>query len=121
MEGISRVYVEGKVAHKIVVSTNLVHTGISSHSLGLATAPVLFALERHESVLLPMVERRFSRPGDADRALAVVRADTEALEKTRRTAAVFADRAAAALRGVADSEAKRALLAMAEEATHRKN
>jgi hexaprenyl diphosphate synthase len=57
--------------------------------LGLATAPVLYALRSHAS-LRPLIQRRFAQPGDVHTALACVR-DSDALERTAQLAAHYGE------------------------------
>ena len=86
--------------------------------LGLATAPLLFAW-RSRSDLGPLVGRKFSEPGDVQKAREIVMA-SDGIEQTRALAQDFVDNAADALRTWPDSEAKSGLLEMCERVMKRK-
>lgn len=62
---------------------------------GLATAPALYAAEERPE-LVPILRRRFCQPGDADKALEIVR-QTKGIERAREAAAKHAALACAAL------------------------
>eukprot|EP00013_Stygamoeba_regulata_P025576 CAMPEP_0177661230 /NCGR_PEP_ID=MMETSP0447-20121125/18548_1 /TAXON_ID=0 /ORGANISM="Stygamoeba regulata, Strain BSH-02190019" /LENGTH=524 /DNA_ID=CAMNT_0019166519 /DNA_START=31 /DNA_END=1602 /DNA_ORIENTATION=+ len=59
--------------------------------LGLATAPVLYALRCHPS-LRPLIMRRFQQSGDVETALRCVH-DSDAFERTAQLASYYGDRA----------------------------
>ncbi|KAJ8613033.1 hypothetical protein CTAYLR_004063 [Chrysophaeum taylorii] len=84
---------------------------------GLATAPVLFALNDHPD-LLPLVTRKFALPGDVDAALALVY-ETNAIDRARDLAYVQADLAKDALDPFPPSDAKDALLSLATKVVTR--
>lgn len=77
-------------------------------SLGLATAPVLFA---SESVLelVPLIERRFKVKGDVQKAVALA-AQTDCVEKSYALAEFHANRAVDAAMRLPPSDARSALL-----------
>ncbi|KAI0794770.1 isoprenoid synthase domain-containing protein [Fomes fomentarius] len=75
--------------------------------LGIATDPVFFALQEDESIL-PLVLRRFSRPGDAEKVMESVK-NTQALLRTRKLAECYARKASDSLSVLPDSPAKQAL------------
>jgi len=58
---------------------------LSDLRAGLATAPVLFALERHPEQLLPLIDRKFQEEGDVERAVELVW-DSEGIAKTKELA-----------------------------------
>eukprot|EP00968_Pinguiococcus_pyrenoidosus_P012577 scaffold1108_cov260-Pinguiococcus_pyrenoidosus.AAC.13 len=77
--------------------------------LGLATAPVLYALENDPS-LRPLITRRFKQKGDVDKAFKSVHSnDGVALEKSRELAMWHAQRAVDALNRLPPSDARDAL------------
>jgi geranyl diphosphate synthase len=82
-------------------------------SLGLATAPVLFALE-HDKSLKPRILRRFSDEGDVETTFAAVHAnDGAALKKSRDLALWHAQKAVNAIQVFPPSEARDALVRLA--------
>lgn len=85
--------------------------------LGLATAPLLFAWE-HTPELGKLVGRRFSEPGDVQLAQNLVR-NSDGIEKTRALAHDYARQAVNSISGFPESEAKEALIAMAEKTIKR--
>ena len=80
--------------------------------LGLATAPVLLAMETHPQ-LVTLVERRCSEPGDLEQAMKWV-IEAGGVEKTEDLAAEFAQKAVAAIKQLAPSEPRDALVALAQ-------
>ena len=78
--------------------------------LGLATAPLLFAWKEKQA-LGALVGRKFSQPGDVEMAREMVR-QSDGLEQTRALAQDYADKAADAVRGFSESEAKDGLVEM---------
>lgn len=80
--------------------------------LGLATAPVLFACERYPE-LNAMIMRRFSEPGDVERAFELVHA-SQGLEQTRFIASKHIDEAKKLAAQLADSPYQRALLVVSD-------
>ncbi|KAI0677745.1 terpenoid synthase [Trametes maxima] len=76
-------------------------------SLGIATAPVFFAVQEDAS-LRPLVLRRFNKPGDIEKMAQGVRR-TQALTRTRELAEYYARWAQEALGMLPDSMARRAL------------
>ncbi|RWS08734.1 decaprenyl-diphosphate synthase subunit 1-like protein [Dinothrombium tinctorium] len=86
--------------------------------LGLATAPVLFASEKFPELNI-MIMRRFSEPGDVERAYeAVMKSD--GLDHTRLLARKHADEALRHISPFADSPEKQALVMLAEMTLNRK-
>merc|ERR1712176_1564401 len=80
-------------------------------SLGLATAPILFAAQDHPE-LRPLIERRFKGDGDVTMAYETVRAST-GMDLARKLAGFHAQRAVDAICRVApDSEARDALISI---------
>lgn len=86
--------------------------------LGLATAPLLFAW-RSRPELGSLVGRKFSEPGDVQKARELV-AQSDGVEQTRALAQDFADKAADALRTWPDTEAKNGLREMCLRVMKRK-
>ena len=79
-------------------------------SLGLATAPILFAAQDHPE-LRPLIERRFKGDGDVTMAYETVRAST-GMDLARKLAGFHAQRAVDAICRVApDSEARGSICA----------
>jgi geranylgeranyl pyrophosphate synthase len=88
--------------------------------LGISTAPVLFAAERHPE-LYEMIERKFEGPGDVDAAAAMIR-DSDGLERTKLLAQVHAERAVEELMAeVEESEYRDALVHLAHKVLTRKS
>mmetsp|Transcript_17496 Transcript_17496/g.37841 ORF Transcript_17496/g.37841 Transcript_17496/m.37841 type:complete len:513 (-) Transcript_17496:111-1649(-) len=63
---------------------------------GLSTAPVLFAAESHGQELIPAMARKFKEQGDINLALRCVN-EANGVEKTKKLAAIHAEKAIAAL------------------------
>lgn len=63
---------------------------------GLATAPVLFALEEYGDVLLPLVERKFKQKGDVDAAVDMI-FSSQGIARTKELAQVHGELAMEAL------------------------
>lgn len=63
---------------------------------GLATAPVLFALEEYGDALLPLVERKFKQEGDVEAAVEMV-FRSQGIARTKELAQVHAELAMEAL------------------------
>jgi len=87
-------------------------------SLGLATAPVLFAREEFPE-LSEMIERKFEREGDVLKARKLVE-KSQGLKKTRELAQVFRDKAVEAIQPLKPSAGKTALLELADLVLNRK-
>lgn len=79
--------------------------------LGLATAPVLFAAEKHP-YLNDIILRRFNRTGDVEKTLKAV-SDSDGLEETRLLARQYSVDAQRYLDYLMDSDEKEALWSMA--------
>lgn len=79
-------------------------------SLGLSTAPVLYAAES-EKELVPLIKRKFKNPGDVDKALRLV-LKSDGVERAKKLALFHAEEAAAAARRLPDSEASKALISL---------
>jgi geranyl diphosphate synthase len=88
--------------------------------LGLATAPVLYALERDAS-LRPLIMRRFKNQGDVKKAFAAVHSDNGiALDKAMQLARWHAQAAVDAIYQLPPSDAREALVRMAHIVLTRK-
>lgn len=86
--------------------------------LGLATAPVLFACDKYPE-LNSMIMRRFSEPGDVERAYeAVLKSD--GLEHTRLLAQKHCSEAVRHLAPWVESPEKQALISITEKVLNRK-
>ena len=86
-------------------------------SLGLATAPVLYAAMKHTQ-LHPLISRNFDRPGDVQLATEMVR-DSDGIEQTKRLATLFCAEAVKSLEVFEESEAKRDLIGWADKVLSR--
>lgn len=88
-------------------------------SLGLATAPVLFALDQHPD-LAALIIRRFSQPGDVETALSCVQA-SNGISQTEFLATKFSVEAGQHLNSFVDSNHRRALHSLTDTMLHRKH
>lgn len=86
--------------------------------LGLATAPLLFAWKDNQQLGV-LVGRKFAADGDVQMAKDLV-ARSDGIEQTRALAQEYVDKAAYAVSGFPDSEAKEGLLEMCVKATKRR-
>lgn len=86
--------------------------------LGLATAPVLYASAKYKE-LDDMIGRRFSEPGDVEKAYAMV-LRSDGLVKTRELAQKHIDAALEQISHLKDSAEKQALIALAQMTLGRK-
>lgn len=84
---------------------------------GLATAPVLFAIEEHNE-LETLASRKFTQPGDADRAVEMV-LHSNGLERTKRLARLHAEQAMNAVLDWKPSVARDALVSTAYKIVER--
>ncbi|KAF1942457.1 decaprenyl-diphosphate synthase subunit 1 [Clathrospora elynae] len=87
--------------------------------LGLATAPLLFAWKEDKS-LGKLVGRKFSQPGDVQKARDIV-SRSSGLEQTRALAQEYVDKAIEAISPFPDSEAKNGLIEMCTKVMKRRN
>lgn len=78
--------------------------------LGLATAPILFAAQQHKE-LTPLIQRRFSKEGDVQKAVAVA-AGTDSVEKSYELAEFHANKALEAIRNLPESDARDSLVGL---------
>jgi len=85
--------------------------------LGLATAPVLFAVDEFPE-LNDMIGRRFSGEGDVERAFACV-LESEGLEKTRELARRHCKLAEESLQNLSESPYKTALVGLCDRVLNR--
>jgi len=81
-------------------------------SLGLATAPVLFAREEHPELSV-LIERKFEVTGDVEKARNFVQ-QSRGIVRTRELAATFCDLAVRALIPLRPSPAKSGLIRLAD-------
>jgi all-trans-nonaprenyl-diphosphate synthase len=79
---------------------------------GNLTAPVLYALEEHP-ILESLIEREFSQDGDLEQALGLV-LNSQGIERSRALATHHARLAAKGLNDLPPSEARQALIDMAD-------
>ncbi|KAF3934371.1 Dimethylallyltranstransferase [Dactylella cylindrospora] len=101
-----------------VTSRDLGKPAQADLKLGLATAPVLFAWEQYEE-LGPMIKRKFSEPGDVEKAWSMVQ-KSSGLEQTKALAESFSQKAIDAIAIFPDSEAKEGLEQIARKGLTRK-
>lgn len=86
--------------------------------LGLATAPVLYASAQFEE-LDTMIARRFSEPGDVERAYSLV-LKSDGLIKTKELAKKHVEAALEHISELSESDEKRALISLAEMTINRR-
>lgn len=86
-------------------------------SLGLTTAPSLFAWQSNPE-LGPLISRKFSQPGDVERARELV-TQSDGLRKTRELAERFASEARRGVEQLPESEAREALIALTKKVVER--
>ncbi|KAF2445599.1 decaprenyl-diphosphate synthase subunit 1 [Karstenula rhodostoma CBS 690.94] len=86
--------------------------------LGLATAPLLFAWKDNKS-LGKLVGRKFSEPGDVQKARDIV-AESSGLEQTRALAQEYVDKAIQSIAFFPDSDAKTGLVEMCTKVMERR-
>jgi len=82
---------------------------LADMSLGLSTAPILYAAQEFEH-LRPLVKRRFKEKGDKQTALEALYKSKTAMDKAKNLAQFHAQRAVDALLRLPQSEARDALL-----------
>jgi len=82
---------------------------LADMSLGLSTAPILYAAQEFPH-LKPLVKRRFKEKGDKQIALEALYKSETAMDKARKLAVFHAQRAVDALLRLPQSEARDALL-----------
>jgi len=82
---------------------------LADMSLGLSTAPILYAAQEFPH-LKPLVKRRFKEKGDKQMALEALYKSDTAMDKARELAVFHAQRAVDALLRLPQSEARDALL-----------
>ena len=87
---------------------------------GIATAPVLLALETHGDTLLPLVKRKFRNEGDIEITLDIIK-ESNSLEKTRELALVQVESACDVLNMLRPSLERDALMSLAFKVLNRKN
>ncbi|KAK9473818.1 isoprenoid synthase domain-containing protein [Dipodascopsis tothii] len=86
--------------------------------LGLATAPALFAWQRYPE-LGPMIKRKFSQPGDPERARELVE-QSDGVQQTEQLALEYSTKARDALAVLPESDAKAALVELTATMQNRK-
>ena len=82
---------------------------LADMSLGLSTAPILYAAQEFPH-LQPLVQRRFKKKGDKQTALEALYKSKTAMDKAKRLAQYHAQKAVDALLRLPQSEARDALL-----------
>lgn len=88
-------------------------------SLGLATAPLLFAWETNTAALTPLILRRFEEPGDVVAARDLVLA-SDGMDRTRKLAREYAESARDLIRErLPESEAREGLEGLCESVLER--
>jgi solanesyl diphosphate synthase len=86
---------------------------------GLATAPVLFAAQKHPQ-LYKLIERKFEGEGDIAEAMRLV-ADSDGIARTKELALVHAERACEAVMQLEESEYRDGLVHLAYKIINREN
>jgi len=86
---------------------------------GHATAPVLYAMEEHPE-LRDLIVRRFKNEGDAEKGLQLV-LDSQGIEKTKKLIEFYQKKALEAISGLHKSDARDALVSLAELVVARKS
>jgi len=86
-------------------------------SLGLATAPVLFASEQFPQ-LHDLILRQFSQPGDVETAFQMVW-DSQGLQETKMLATKYSEAALESIKEMEDSSDKQELAQLAERVINR--
>lgn len=102
-----------------VSSDDLGKPAMADVSLGLATAPVLYAADEFRE-LRPMIKRRFKNPGDCQEAARLVRS-SDGLRRAEQLALFHAQSAIDALKKLPPSEARSALVQLTEIVVSRKS
>lgn len=82
---------------------------LADMSLGLSTAPILYAAEEFPH-LKPLIKRRFKKQGDKQTALEALYKSKTAMDKAKRLAEFHAQKAVDALLRLPQSEARDAML-----------
>jgi len=80
-------------------------------SLGLATAPALFAMQEFPEMEL-LIKRRFRNDGDVERAQALIR-QSQGIQRTAALAKEHSEKAVQAIAKLAPSAARDALIGLA--------
>mmetsp|Transcript_38279 Transcript_38279/g.67187 ORF Transcript_38279/g.67187 Transcript_38279/m.67187 type:complete len:512 (+) Transcript_38279:209-1744(+) len=93
---------------------------LADMSLGLSTAPILYAAQEFPH-LQPLVKRRFKKEGDKETALEALYSSKTAMDKAKRLGEFHAQRAVEALLRLPQSEARDALLRLTYVVITRKN
>ncbi|KAI8855058.1 isoprenoid synthase domain-containing protein [Chytridium lagenaria] len=88
-------------------------------SLGLATAPVLFAAQKFPE-LQPLIDRQFQEPGDVAQALEFVHR-SDGVQQTKEMASTFCTEAVKALSILPSSPAREALIQLTHSVLNRQN
>jgi len=92
-------------------------SGGADLSLGLATAPVLFASQQFPE-LNQLILRQFSQPGDVETAFQLV-SSSRGLEETKELATKYSEAAMESIKDLEDSEDKQELGHLAERVINR--
>ncbi|XP_077993618.1 all trans-polyprenyl-diphosphate synthase PDSS1-like [Glandiceps talaboti] len=85
--------------------------------LGLATAPVLFACQQYPE-LNSLIMRRFSEPGDVERARQLV-SQTDSIEQTKYLAKQYCQEAIKQISGLTESSSRQALISLTHKVLNR--
>ena len=88
-------------------------------SLGLSTAPLLYAAQERRE-LVPMIKRRFKNDGDKEEAVHIAR-QTNGVERATELAWFHADCAAEAIARLPDSESRQGLGVLLRRVLSRKS
>merc|ERR1712154_685490 len=92
---------------------------LADMSLGLSTAPILYAAEEFPH-LRPLVKRRFKKQGDKQTALEALYKSRTAMDKAKSLARFHAQRAVDALLRLPQSESRDALVRLTHAVITRK-
>ena len=87
------------------------------YRLGLATAPVLFAAERHPE-METLIKRRFSRPGDVEKAFGIV-IESDGMRETQILAKKYGKAASDCISNWRQSDSKQALVDLIDTVINR--
>mmetsp|Transcript_26484 Transcript_26484/g.61363 ORF Transcript_26484/g.61363 Transcript_26484/m.61363 type:complete len:443 (+) Transcript_26484:1-1329(+) len=93
-----------------VASDVLGKPAMADVSLGLSTAPVLYAAQSNPE-LVPLIKRKFKNPGDIDAALRIV-LESDGVDKAKALALFHAEEAARAASRLPEGEASKGLTSL---------
>eukprot|EP00457_Paulinella_chromatophora_P008076 gb/GEZN01008103.1/.p1 GENE.gb/GEZN01008103.1/~~gb/GEZN01008103.1/.p1 ORF type:complete len:416 (+),score=43.77 gb/GEZN01008103.1/:86-1333(+) len=100
-------------------SSTLGKPSMADLSGGVVTAPVLYAAQEFPE-LRPMIDRKFSQPGDVDLALRLIQ-ESSSLERARQLSLECGEKAVAAVLQLRPSDARSACIQLVHKVIHRKH